>query len=399
MENIKTRRIKSKKEKNLIKLDIIIAIICIIIAVLDNQVSIIEYLKIPGINFIGKLNLIIFYLWSLLIVAVSDCFIIIAVYLAFRILRMKKIKENSKYEVIDNIQYYRERFSNITPTEISLITDLEIERKKDITATILSLYQKGIIDFEENNIIIKDETKHLKNSEQEVLNMIKNNDFGTSRMNSWENTCINEAIQDNYIKDKIKKKTKHSFIINNLVVTIAIILIIISFCLCVNYVGSDNGKMLLDSFSEYDQYSTNVQSDIDNLLNNSKARDAFVKIFTYLGPCLFILSIMIISIFIIIATPFYRFAKKIINTQIELNDNYERTKEGKILVEQIAGIKNYIHDFSLLSEKDKEGIALWEDFLIYAVVLEENEKIIEDIYRYKNINIGVLGNIKQIINI
>lgn len=278
-------------------------------------------MKIPGINFIGKLNLIIFYLWSLLIVAVSDCFIIIAVYLAFRILRMKKIKENSKYEVIDNIQYYRERFSNITPTEISLITDLEIERKKDITATILSLYQKGIIDFEENNIIIKDETKHLKNSEQEVLNMIKNNDFGTSRMNSWENTCINEAIQDNYIKDKIKKKIKHSFIINNLVVTIAIILIIISFCLCVNYVGSYNGKMLLDSFSEYDQYSTNVQSDIDNLLNNSKARDAFVKIFTYLGPCLFILSIMIISIFVIIATPFYRFAKKFINTQIELKDN------------------------------------------------------------------------------
>lgn len=278
-------------------------------------------MKIPGINFIGKLNLIIFYLWSLLIVAVSDCFIIIAVYLAFRILRMKKIKENSKYEVIDNIQYYRERFSNITPTEISLITDLEIERKKDITATILSLYQKGIIDFEENNIIIKDETKHLKNSEQEVLNMIKKNDFGTSRMNSWENTCINEAIQDNYIKDKIKKKIKHSFIINNLVVTIAIILIIISFCLCVNYVGSYNGKMLLDSFSEYDQYSTNVQSDIDNLLNNSKARDAFVKIFTYLGPCLFILSIMIISIFVIIATPFYRFAKKFINTQIELKDN------------------------------------------------------------------------------
>ena len=45
------------------------------------------------------------------------------------------------------------------------------------------------------------------------------------------------------------------------------------------------------------------------------------------------------------------------------------------MVEQIAGIKNYIHDFGLLSEKDKEYVVLWNDFLIYVVLLEENESV------------------------
>lgn len=63
----------------------------------------------------------------------------------------------------------------------------------------------------------------------------------------------------------------------------------------------------------------------------------------------------------------------------------KRTEEGELLTAQISGMKNFIHDFSNLSEAEKEQIILWDDFLIYAVVLEENERIIEDIFRMKNL--------------
>lgn len=105
------------------------------------------------------------------------------------------------------------------------------------------------------------------------------------------------------------------------------------------------------------------------------------------------------SLFILIGTPIYRRTRRKIYNKHKKESRYERTTESKILIEQIAGIKNYIHDFSLLSEKEKESIVLWEDFLVYAVLLEENEAIIKDIYKYKNINQNILNNIKNIANI
>ena len=47
----------------------------------------------------------------------------------------------------------------------------------------------------------------------------------------------------------------------------------------------------------------------------------------------------------------------------------------------------------LHTDKEKEHIVLWNDFLIYAVLLEENENIINDINKYKNINLNILNNI------
>ena len=64
----------------------------------------------------------------------------------------------------------------------------------------------------------------------------------------------------------------------------------------------------------------------------------------------------------------------------------KRTETGEILTEQISGLKNFIRDFSNLVEADKEQLVHWKDFLIYAVVLEENERVIEDIFRMKNLN-------------
>ena len=40
---------------------------------------------------------------------------------------------------------------------------------------------------------------------------------------------------------------------------------------------------------------------------------------------------------------------------------------------------------NILYKADKESIILWDDFLVYAIVLEENEKIIEEILKLKNV--------------
>ena len=47
-------------------------------------------------------------------------------------------------------------------------------------------------------------------------------------------------------------------------------------------------------------------------------------------------------------------------------------------------MKNFIHDFSNLSEAHKEQVVLWDDYLVYAVVLEENQQIVKEIMKRRN---------------
>lgn len=400
MEQIKTKKIKSNKEKLLIKIDIIFIIICLIIVRLNLKVSFIEttfeYFKIYNNNFIGFINILLALLWLLIILLIGKCFILIAIYLAFRISRMKVIKENARYEVIDNIEYYRDRFNNITPTEISLITDLEIETKKDISATILDLYQKKIIDFTDDKIIVKREDNTLRQSEQKLVEMIKNNDFSKENIDYWKDCCIKEAIIDNYIIEKNNSEKGPNFFKNNIVINIAAIMFIISLVLSCIFILSPTGEKLYSTIDEFDKkYSEKDRTELEVIINNEEAKEMYVKIISDSGPIIILSTIMITTFFILIGTPIYRMVRRKIYKAIEVNNRYERTKESKILVEQIAGIKNYIHDFSLLSEKDKENVVLWNDFLIYAVLLEENEKIIDDICQYKNIDLNKFNNIKD----
>ena len=101
MKQVKTKRIKSKKEKMFILYDLLFLALCIIIMQLRSKGSIIgqyiEYLKIFQGNGMGILNVSIGYFWMIGLGLIVNNFIWIAVYMAFRISRMKVIRENSKY--------------------------------------------------------------------------------------------------------------------------------------------------------------------------------------------------------------------------------------------------------------------------------------------------------------
>ena len=60
-------------------------------------------------------------------------------------------------------------------------------------------------------------------------------------------------------------------------------------------------------------------------------------------------------------------------------NGYIRTKKGEILNENLEGLKNCLKDFSTLHEKDENSLTLWEDYLIYSVIFNQNTKIIKNI--------------------
>lgn len=85
----------------------------------------------------------------------------------------KQVLENSSFITIDNIEYYREKLTGITPSAISMLEDLRLEPDKDLTACILRYEMLGVIRQTENGyekgIETEKETKGYARYEKETL--------------------------------------------------------------------------------------------------------------------------------------------------------------------------------------------------------------------------------------
>ena len=148
-------------------------------------------------------------------------------------------------------------------------------------------------------------------------------------------------------------------------------------------------------FVTYINSGASVESKIETVQNNYEARVAFRNIIIDTGLIILATTFGSLFSYILLTIPIYFIIKIIYEIIIANNSQFIRTKKGELLAEQILGLKNYIHDFSYLSEKNKENVTIWDEFLVYAVVLEENERIVDDILKSNNINIGLLNEVTQ----
>ena len=217
--------------------------------------------------------------------------------------------------------YYRDIIKDYSPAILSYIDDYKLN-SKDIISTILNLKLKKYIDIKDNKfIIVNNDYSKLENNEQYILNNINKN----INIFIFQNIVLEEAINKGLIESKINK----SKIIKNII--IYTIIIVLSMCLTF-YLLSNN-----------------------------------------IGLIYFLLLILLTIIF-----PIYElYIISIILSFIK--NRYVRTKKGKEINEKLEGLKNYLKDFSNLDEKDVEEIKLWEDYLIYSVLFNQNTNIINEI--------------------
>ncbi|MCM1053401.1 MAG: DUF2207 domain-containing protein [Ruminococcus sp.] len=387
----KKKSIKTQKYQNKIFIDLLIIVICFIYFSFISHLIGLSLSVFPTIikgffNVLGLLfknldslqsliNLILVPLVMIIIVLlliILFTFPINVICLALRNAYFHRIKEDITYNNNLDITYYRDAFINITPSEMSVIIDYQTEHKKDLTASILSLYLKKYITFENDNLIVLNNNGDtLKKSEKYVLKkLIETKNHHTVSNHELHKLGLEEAIEDGYIENKKSKK--------NLIKKIIILLIAFLMCMMISKIDIYN-----NSSDKLDEVMTKITAkygkDVTDaeLLNDPLAPEYIASLSEMTIFAIVILGKIIIPICALIYLIMYATS----------SSKYKRTKKGNILLEKIAGMKHFIHDFSALSLKEKEEIVLWEDFLIYAIVLEENDKIINDIMKFKKIDI------------
>lgn len=264
--------------------------------------------------------------------------------------RLKKVS-------VKGIEYYREKLDNINPAMMSLAANLKIEEKKDIKAMIMYYEKNGIIEEKNERIIVKND-KHplLTESDKHLLEYLKEHDLlrNVGDYIKWEKELKKEGIDKGYF---VMRDIKYIFI--QLIKVLGYIILI---CLA-NYICKDICRNFY-----FDTQTFTISS---------------LKDFTNLFPTIFSYSLVIASRFLIVACIIYAFS--IIINNLQAINEVARTKKGNELAEKIYGLKRYINEFSVLEERSKEELALWDDFLIYAVVLGENTRILDEIKSYKTV--------------
>ena len=305
------------------------------------------------------------YLWILAFTFIFPSMLIIPVIIAGVVLGVQKgnarrVRDDSTFVRVRNIDYYRESLSELSPALVSILIDLDIYGKKDIVATMLRMQNKGAISFNSKGKakMIKETLQSLDDSELELLNLLINAKMNDRRaIATWKQNRFNDAVKLGYINKKAK--------VSNAPKGISVVIGLLSFTA---------GFVLWGFFLNLDFYNVN-------------------NFFALFGVIIFLLVIdaaFFLPIYFLIRWSVYN--KRFIIT------GWERTELGNEMAEKIAGLARFINEFSTLSEAEKEQVKLWDDYLVYAIVLEENEKIVKDICRLYKINLRSFEKLHSIID-
>lgn len=337
LQQIKYRFLGMSK-RNIIKIITICFSIYMVFLLIES------FFEMYGSNVIIECSLfeIIFMTIATLITFIFEKKSIILIYLGFifGIKRFKKDKLSSidfkKYKV-----YYREILRDYSPAELSYIDNFEILPKNDIVATLLSLELKKIISLNDSDGKIQIEHNNIgeiSSNEKYILDSIED-----GKINNFNETEFITRVKEDAVKNGLLKES-HIYLLN---VLKYIMLYIVTIYICAFlFIGSA-------------------------IFPNADIFLGFIILFILVSMfCLPTFSAIYLITYII---------RSIMNRDV-------RTSKGEVINEKLEGLKNYLKDYSLIHEKNEESLNLWEDYLIYSVIFNQNTTIIKSICdKYINI--------------
>lgn len=324
--------------------------------------------------------------WNILI---NDIAILLLIPLLVSLIRLiityiRDIIENNKLDE----GYYRDIIKQLTPVELSYIDDYNIELKKDIMATLLELQLKKKIQFVDREIVVLDKTEdNLTLHEKYVLKKLTTRTFLPEKevfINEFKDALLedlcNSKILNTDNNEKIKEYERKYLNFKKKCMTIFPILMAI-------FAGGMEEIMLYVSFFMMLIFAFLVIKKLVDK-NSNRAVVMFVIFAIYGAPFLMMFALvapLILSsfqevvigifeyVFLFIAIAFILIEFNIIINSNKLNEN------GKKLKSQLLGLKMFLNDYSNMKDKELNELNLWDEYLVYSVILNENKKVKKEV--------------------
>lgn len=339
-----------------------------------------------------------FFVWSALI---AVCFGAIPFYFIRARIRgaAKEALQNCSFITVQNLDYYREKLCGLTPGGISLLADLKLEPEKDVSASVLRYEQLGLIRGDESGGYA--ETKNaaatglgnfghapqLKKSDEFLLRSVVLGNAG-GEQKTWQNMVISEVKEDGLITEKAfanlttgqPGQSAARFFTVWLVGFLILGLIYLPGMLRDKSESRGETLSLPEWVFFYDDLKEDLEKTSEEARWNHGASFYEENEYLFSQPYYFwelaLCTLVTLYALLLIFAPLLYL--KMRRSAKKEQSPYRRTEKGNELAEYVWGMKNFIHDFSNLGEADKDALVLWNDYLVYAVVLEENEKIVEE---------------------
>ena len=270
---------------------------------------------------------------------------IIILFIVIKLVSKKIRKEKlNKDDFKRSKDYYRDILDGYGACELSWIDDFKLEIPKDIIAELLQLENEKVIKINEDNIEMLEnfDTNNLNETQKYLLSCIEDGKVKNISEIKLQETVRKDALKHKIVeqREESKKKKKKRMFKAILIAVIVNIVMRVAF----------------------------------NIISKMNFENNMIPIISFV---IYVIALMIFALYptiVIISFIIY-------NVKSTL-DPYFRTKEGEELNRSIEGLKNYLKDYTLLDEQEKDGIVVWEEYLVYSVLFNQNKKMIE---KYKNI--------------
>lgn len=239
--------------------------------------------------------------------------------------RTRKLENSIIIKNID-FKYYRDIITEYSPAMLSFLLD-GIELKKDFTASVIYLVNKGYFKLTEDNKLertnkscceLPEDLQVLCNHPDDMLFIpkiqLEENPIQSLLKKQWFDLIEKVAIEKGLVIERKDWKMTSFFSI------LCILEIIYA-------MGIENMGLICISF---------------------------------------------VSLFIVLFTKFWAFNK----------NKWVKTQKGYEIYTKIIGLKNYIEDYSMLSESELKEIAIWDDYLIYAIILNNTSKLNQEVREF-----------------
>ena len=290
---------------------------------------------------------------------VVGCGFLPVIYFAFLKARLRAAADKKLYATEQDLYYFRDTFPGMKPATVSMLVGLDIDAKKDVPASLLQMVDQGQLALGEAGFAPGDARFDMSASEAELARFALGEKADLSR---WKALSIEEGIATGFLQtagpDGVKRQM-HKFWVAAFI--------------CFGFAMLAGG--IVTSSSGGLRFFGAVEQGIEQLWLFFQMRD-FAK--DVLLALLFwvVLGAFLTSIALMIYATYFT------SKYEKLCAPVRRSAQGERVARRLYGIKNYIHDFTLLGEATQKHVALWNDFLVYAIVLEENTDIVREIGRH-----------------